>query len=104
MHLTYKPSGDLLEILNPDCLLDWLQKVVKDCFLADETLQPPEAFGKDSLEFLSGETLPRCGVKPTNKGKLRASCAPWEASSLEQIASRLGNEQDVCLEKGVTVT
>jgi hypothetical protein len=73
MYLIYKPSGDLVEILNLDCLLNPLQKDVNGRFLADEALQAPVAFGKDSLVFPSGEMLPRCWVNPTNKLKLRVA-------------------------------
>ncbi|MEK7303504.1 MAG: acetyltransferase [Pseudomonadota bacterium] len=72
MYLMYKPSSDLIEVLNLDSLFNPFQKDVNGRFLAGDELQAPAAFVKDDLVFPSGETLPRCWVNPAYQDKLRA--------------------------------
>ena len=72
MYLLYKPSGDLVEVLNLDRLFNPLHEDVSGRFLAGDELQAPAAFGKDDLVFPSGEHLPRCWVNPKYKDKRRA--------------------------------
>ena len=70
MHLTHKPSGELVEVLNLDRLFNPLQSQVCGRFLAGAKLQELAAFDKDDLLFPTGENLPRCWVSPAHKFKL----------------------------------
>jgi hypothetical protein len=60
MYLRHKPSGDLVEVLTLDSLIDPCRDAIRGRFHAGEELQDPEPFPKADLVFPSGEALPRC--------------------------------------------
>ncbi len=60
MFLKHKPSGDLVEVVAVDELVDPFRDTVTGRFHAGEELQDAEAFNKSELIFPSGEELPRC--------------------------------------------
>jgi hypothetical protein len=62
MYLRDKKSGDLVEVLDIAAMVDPCKQQLQGRFHAGEELQDPEAFPKDSLEFPSGEGLPRCWI------------------------------------------
>lgn len=62
MYLRDKKSGDLVEVLDIAAMMDPCKQELAGRFHAGEELQEPEAFTKDSLEFPSGEKLPRCWI------------------------------------------
>ncbi|EKU96386.1 hypothetical protein Lepto7375DRAFT_0382 [Leptolyngbya sp. PCC 7375] len=64
MFLQHKPSGDLVEILNPKELWNPYLVKVKGRFHAGEEMQDPEPFTKSHLIFPSGEALPLCWFDP----------------------------------------
>lgn len=67
MYLMHKPSGDLLEILSLDRLIDPFQKEISGRSHAGEELQEASDCLKSELLFPSGEALPRCWVDPAYK-------------------------------------
>jgi hypothetical protein len=60
MYLKDNASGDAVEILDIDGLINPNHTEVSARRHAGEELQEPEAFAKSALSFLSGEPLPRC--------------------------------------------
>ncbi|RMD77939.1 MAG: acetyltransferase [Gammaproteobacteria bacterium] len=64
MYLMHRPSGSLVEVLDPTALADPCRAEVPGRFHAGEELQDPETFAKAELAFPSGEPLPRCWVDP----------------------------------------
>ncbi len=64
MFLKHEPSGDLVEVVAIDELVDPFHKQVSGRFHAGEELQDAEMFNKMELMFPSGEGLPRCWVDP----------------------------------------
>jgi hypothetical protein len=64
MYLRHKPSGDLVEVLGMDALIDPFKEAITGRFHAGEELQEPESFAKVELMFPSGEALPRCWLDP----------------------------------------
>lgn len=60
MFLKHKPTGDLIEVMDPRQMHDPLSAVVLGRLQAGEEVQEPEEFSKKDLVFPSGETLPRC--------------------------------------------
>lgn len=64
MFLKDTKSGDLVEILTMDSLIDPCQLSVKARFHAGEEMQEPGVFEKAGLVFPSGEALPRCWTDP----------------------------------------
>ncbi|HHH47635.1 MAG TPA: acetyltransferase [Gammaproteobacteria bacterium] len=64
MFLKDKASGDLVEILNTNTLVDPCRAEVQGRFHAGEEMQEPREFAKAELMFPSGEPLPRCWIDP----------------------------------------
>jgi hypothetical protein len=60
MYLKDAISGDAVEILDFDGLVNPSHSKVAARLHAGEELQEPEEFNKSTLSFLSGEPLPRC--------------------------------------------
>ena len=72
MFLQHKPSGDLVEILNPQELWNPYVEKVQGRFHAGEELQDPEPFTKSHLMFPSGESLPVCWFDPAYRQHMPA--------------------------------
>ncbi len=64
MFLKHEPSGDLVEVVAMNELVDPFQERVTGRFHSGEELQDPERFNKGELVFPSGERLPRCWTDP----------------------------------------
>ena len=64
MFLKDKATGHLVEVLSMGDLFDLFKDDVVGRFHFGEEVQDPEKFSKSSLEFLSGEELPRCWKDP----------------------------------------
>ena len=64
MFLKDKTSGDLVEVLDTNALIDPCQEGVQGRFHAGEEMQEPRGFTKADLLFPSGESLPRCWTDP----------------------------------------
>ncbi|MEW5754696.1 MAG: acetyltransferase [Pseudomonadota bacterium] len=62
MYLKHKPSGDLVEVLDVNSLVDPFRDKVAARFHSGEELQDPATFEKADLLFPSGEGLPRCWI------------------------------------------
>lgn len=60
MYLKHAHSGDLLDVLEIDVLVDPFRPHVQARSHVGEELQEPEAYPKAELVFPSGEALPRC--------------------------------------------
>lgn len=75
MFLKHRPSGRLVEILEPHDLWDPFVAEVMGQFHAGEELQEAELFPKSQLIFLSDEPLPTCWLNPNYRNKQPASKA-----------------------------
>lgn len=64
MFMKDKASGDAVEVLDINALVDPCQEVVQGRFHAGEEMQEPRDFAKADLLFPSGESLPRCWTDP----------------------------------------
>ncbi len=64
MFLKDKTSGDLIEVLNTNTLVDPCRKEIRGRFHAGEEMQEAQEFTKARLLFPSGEPLPRCWIDP----------------------------------------
>ena len=64
MFLKDKATGDLVEVLNTNTLVDPCRAEVQGRFHAGEEMQEPREFAKADLVFPSGEPLPRCWIDP----------------------------------------
>ena len=64
MFLKDKNSGDLVEILDTNALINPSSTSVSGRFHAGEEMQESEAFSKGNLQFPSGEALPACWIDP----------------------------------------
>lgn len=64
MFLKDKVSGDLVEVLNTNTLVDPCRAEIQGRFHAGEEMQEPREFAKTELLFPSGEPLPRCWIEP----------------------------------------
>ena len=62
MFLKSKTSGDLIEVLDINNLVDPCQTKIAGRYHAGEELQDPDTFEKSDLLFPSGEQLPVCWV------------------------------------------
>lgn len=62
MYLRDKKSGDVVEVTSLDRLFDPFQGAITGRFHRGEELQEEDEFAKAELQFLSGESLPRCWV------------------------------------------
>lgn len=68
MYLKEKNSGDLVEVLDLQALIDPHATEIKGRFHAGEEMGDPEGFAKANLCFPSDEALPQCWVEPNYKG------------------------------------
>ncbi|VAW76842.1 hypothetical protein MNBD_GAMMA15-2617 [hydrothermal vent metagenome] len=68
MFLKDKSSGDLVEVLDMSAMVDPCRTALEGRFHAGEEMQDPANFFKDSLEFPSGEGLPRCWIDVSYRG------------------------------------
>lgn len=68
MFLKYKPSGDLVEILDLSLLFDPFKPEVTGRIHAGEEMQDPADFRKTDLLFPSDEPLPRAWTDPHYRG------------------------------------
>jgi len=64
MFLQHKPSGALIEVLNPSVLFDPCLKMIPGRSHYGEEMQDPEDYPKSELMFPSGEPLPICWLEP----------------------------------------
>jgi hypothetical protein len=62
MLLKDKTTGNLVEILDFEALIDPNQNSIPGQGQAGQEEQNPESFQKESLKFPSGEDLPRCWI------------------------------------------
>ncbi|WP_013324275.1 hypothetical protein [Gloeothece verrucosa] len=62
MLLHDKQTDSLVEILDLQSLFNPVQNTVKGSSQAGQEEQSPKEFAKDSLNFPSGENLPRCWI------------------------------------------
>ncbi len=67
MFLQTKDTGNLVEIVDIQQLIDPNNDVVDGQGQAGQEEQDPEAFKKEKLVFPSGESLPRCWVDANYK-------------------------------------
>ena len=70
MYLKDKKSGDLVEIMDTNVLIDPFQATVSGRFHAGEEMQEPQDFNKNDLVFPSDEELPRCWVDGNYKAQM----------------------------------
>jgi hypothetical protein len=70
MLLKHKENGALVEILDPQALIDPLKPTIMGRIQAGQEEQDPEEFGKDSLSFPSNENLPRCWLDANYQAQL----------------------------------
>ena len=62
MFLRQISTGHMVEVLSLKDLFNPNHTGLKGCYHMGEEMQDPERFSKSDLEFLSGESLPRCWV------------------------------------------
>jgi hypothetical protein len=62
--LKEKVTGDLVEVLGINDLIDPCGEAVVGRYHHGEETQDPETFAKRDLTFPSGEALPRCWTDP----------------------------------------
>ena len=60
MFLKDTTNGNMVEVLSLNDLFNPNHQQLVGRYNAGEELQDPEKFSKSDLEFLSGESLPRC--------------------------------------------
>lgn len=62
MYLRNKVNGDMVEVLDIAALIDPNIGELTGRYHAGEEMQEPATFPKSTLQFPSGEALPRCWV------------------------------------------
>lgn len=62
MLLHDKQTDSLVKILDVEALINPVQSKVRGSGQAGEEEQSPKEFAKDTLNFPSGENLPRCWI------------------------------------------
>lgn len=67
MFLTNKENGEMLEVLDMEGLIDPNIPSIKGRYHAGEEMPDPMEFNKSTLQFPSGESLPRCWMDPHYK-------------------------------------
>jgi len=67
MFLKENKSGDMVEVLDVQALIDPLVDQVQGRFHAGEEMGEGRAFAKAGLSFPSGEALPQCWINPDYK-------------------------------------
>ena len=68
MFLKDANSGDLVEVLSMDKLIDPCQGSIEGRFHSGEEMQDATSFEKSNLQFPSGESLPKCWVDQDYRG------------------------------------
>lgn len=68
MYLKEKKSGDMVEVLELQALINPNEDEVKGRFHAGEEMGDARTFAKTDLCFPSNEALPQCWVNPDYKG------------------------------------
>ncbi len=68
MYMKDKKSGDLVEVLDVNALINPSTNVVVGRFHVGEERPEKQQFSKGSLTFPSGEALPHCWSDPSYKG------------------------------------
>lgn len=69
MFLKDKKSGDSIEVLSLDKLIDPFQDNIIGRFHSGEEMQENTEFNKSDLLFPSGESLPKCWVDENYRTK-----------------------------------
>ena len=69
MYMKDRQSGDLVEILNVQELIDPCKAEIHGRFHVGEELQDEAVFDKKQLQFPSDEPMPLCWLDPDYKGK-----------------------------------
>lgn len=64
MYLKHKPTGDFVEVLDINTLIDPCKSSLSGRYHAGEEMQEPAMFKKSELVFPSDEHLPRCWLDP----------------------------------------
>lgn len=64
MYLKDSNSGDLVEVLDVQALVDPCKGEVNGRYHSGEEVQDPQAFAKSALRFPSNENLPLCWMQP----------------------------------------
>lgn len=64
MLLKQKSTGHMVEVLSLVDLINLNRTDIVGRYQEGEEQQDPQKFDKDDLQFLSGETLPRCWTDP----------------------------------------
>jgi len=67
MYLKDKSNGDLVEVLDINALIDPNCTDIKGRYHAGEEMPEPTQFNKATLQFPSGESLPKCWLDPHYK-------------------------------------
>lgn len=62
MYLKEKDSGHLVEVLSLTDLFDPFRETIVGRYHFGEEMQEPETFSKNTMTFLSNESLPQCWV------------------------------------------
>lgn len=65
MFLKNIENGDVVEVLDIASLIDPNRSKVAGRYHAGEEMQEPANFDKSSLQFPSGEALPKCWLDPS---------------------------------------
>jgi hypothetical protein len=68
MYMKDRKSGDMVEVLDFNALIDPSSGSVQGRFHAGEEMPERQQFAKSTLLFPSGEVLPRCWSDPNYKG------------------------------------
>ena len=64
MFLKHEPSGDLIEVMDIQAVMDPNREEISGRFHHGEEMQEAENFSKTMLSFPSGEKLPLCWRNP----------------------------------------
>lgn len=64
MYVKQRSSGELVEVLDMQALIDPSSGQVQGRFHAGEEMPDARTFAKDDLVFPSDESLPRCWLDP----------------------------------------
>ncbi|MCM1984508.1 acetyltransferase [Lyngbya confervoides] len=82
MFLKHQPSGNLVEILAVQDLMDPFKRTVLGRFHAGEELQDDETFTKSHLIFPSQEPLPQCWLDAEYRDHLQSQNQEKQANSV----------------------
>ncbi len=68
MFLKNRENGEMLEVLDMEALIDPNIPFIKGRYHAGEEMPEPTEFHKTTLQFPSGESLPKCWIDPHYRG------------------------------------